>query len=63
MLSGALLLICIGRCILPAYGVRVSGSLSVVYLCYLICIYIYIYNKFTEVSHHNTLNIAQSRWM
>ena len=26
-------------------------------------VYIYIYNKFTEASHHNTLNIAQSRWM
>ena len=26
-------------------------------------IHIYIYNKFTEASHHNTLNIAQSRWM
>ena len=24
---------------------------------------IYIYNKFTEASHHNTLNIFQSRWM
>ena len=25
--------------------------------------YIYIYNKFTEASHHNTLNITQNRWM
>ena len=29
--------------------------------CY---VYIYIYNnKFTEASHHNTLNITQNRWM
>ena len=28
-----------------------------------ICIYIYIYIKFTEASHHNTLNITQNRWM
>ena len=27
------------------------------------CVFIYIYSKFTEASHHNTLNIAQSRWM
>ena len=26
-------------------------------------IYTYIYIKLTEASHHNTLNIAQSRWM
>ena len=27
-------------------------------------IYIYLlYNKFTEASHHDTLNIAQGRWM
>ena len=26
-------------------------------------IYIYIYIKFTEASHHNTLNITQNRWM
>ena len=25
--------------------------------------YIYIYNKFTEASHHNTLHITQNRWM
>ena len=28
-----------------------------------ISIYIYIYNKFTEASHHNTLNITHNRWM
>ena len=26
-------------------------------------IYIYIYNKFTEASHHNTLNITKNRWI
>ena len=26
-------------------------------------IYIYIYIKFTEASHHNTLNMTQNRWM
>ena len=25
--------------------------------------YIYIYIKFTEASHHNTLNMTQNRWM
>ena len=30
---------------------------------YALYIYIYIYNKFTEASHHNTLNITQNRWM
>ena len=25
--------------------------------------YIYVYIKFTEASHHNTLNITQNRWM
>ena len=25
--------------------------------------YIYIYNKFTDASRHNTLNIAQRRWI
>ena len=34
-----------------------------IYVCIYVHIYIYIYNKFTEASHHNTLNIAQSRWM
>ena len=28
-----------------------------------IYIYIYVYIKFTEASHHNTLNITQNRWM
>ena len=28
-----------------------------------IYIYIYIYIKFTEASHHNTLNMTQNRWM
>ena len=32
-----------------------------VYIC--IYVYIYIYIKFTEASHHNTLNITQNRWM
>ena len=32
--------------------------------CYIyICIYIYAYIKFTEASHHNTLNMTQNRWM
>ena len=26
-------------------------------------IYIYVYIKFTEASHHNTLNMTQNRWM
>ena len=26
-------------------------------------LYVYMYDKFTEASHHNTLNIAQSRWV
>ena len=26
-------------------------------------LYIYIYIKFTEASHHNTLNMTQNRWM
>ena len=26
-------------------------------------IFIYIYIKFTEASHHNTLNMTQNRWM
>ena len=33
------------------------------YVYMYIYMYIYIYNKFTEASHHNTLNIAQSRWI
>ena len=28
-----------------------------------LCIYTYIYIKFTEASHHNTLNMTQNRWM
>ena len=27
------------------------------------CVSLYIYIKFTEASHHNTLNITQNRWM
>ena len=34
-----------------------------IYMYVYMYIYTYIYNKFTEASHHNTLNIAQSRWM
>ena len=34
-----------------------------IYIYVYMYIYTYIYNKFTEASHHNTLNIAQSRWM
>ena len=28
-----------------------------------ITLYVYIYIKFTEASHHNTLNMTQNRWM
>ena len=34
----------------------------IIYVYIYTCIYIHIYIKFTEASHHNTLNITQNRW-
>ena len=38
-------------------------TLRTLYVSLYIYIYIYIYIKFTEASHHNTLNMTQNRWM
>ena len=49
--------------LLPKYRDCTTSNDFESYIHMYICIYVYIYNKFTEASHHNTLNIAQSSWM
>ena len=43
------------------YGIR--NMHNVIRMFDILYIYICTYVKFTETSHHNTLNMTQNRWM
>ena len=45
------------------YASSINIYIYIYIYIHIIYIDIYIYIKFTEASHHNTLNMTQNRWM